>query len=54
MYLDYIMHSDDMQVIRNHVNLAHSPHLDLDLMCNTRLDSHNHWCMCSRDRSRRT
>jgi hypothetical protein len=48
------MHSDDMQVIRNHVHLVHSPHLDLDLMYNTRLDQHNHLCMYSRDRSRRT
>jgi hypothetical protein len=54
MYLDYIMHSDDMQVIRNHVHLVRSPRLDLDLMYNTRLDSHSRLCMCSRDRSRRT
>ena len=54
MYLDYIMHNDDMQAIRNLVNLVHNPHLDLDLMYNTRLDSHNRLCMCSRDRNRRT
>jgi hypothetical protein len=30
VYLDYIMHSDDMQVIRNHVNLVRNPHLGLD------------------------
>ena len=54
VYLDYIMHSDDMQVIRNHVHLVHNPRLDLDLMCNTRRDLCNRLCMYSRDRSRRT
>jgi hypothetical protein len=56
MCLDYIMHNDDMQVIRNHVHLVHSPHLDLDLdlLYSTRRDPCNRLCMCSRDRSRRT
>jgi hypothetical protein len=52
------MHSDDMQVIRNHVNLVHNPRRDLmytrrDLMY-TRRDLCGHLCMYSRDRSRRT
>ena len=54
VYLDYIMHSDDMQVIRNHVNLVHNPHLDLDMRYDTRRDPHGRLCMYSRDRSRRT
>jgi len=51
VYLDYIMHSDDMQVIRNHVHLVHNPRLDLVY---TRLDPCNRLCMYSLDRSRRT
>jgi len=43
-----------MQVIRNHVNLVYTPHLDLDMGYDTRRDLHNHCRMCSRDRSRRT
>ena len=52
VYLDYIMHSDDMQVIRNLARLAHNPRRDLVY---TRRDHMMHrWCMYSRDRSRRT
>ena len=53
--LDYIMHNDDMQVIRSHVNLVHNPHLDLVYLDdNTRLDHKNDHCsMYSRDRNRR-
>jgi hypothetical protein len=56
VYDYYIMRSDDMQAIRNHVNLVHSPHLDLVyLVYNTRLDHKNDHCsMYSRDRNRRT
>jgi hypothetical protein len=50
--LDYIMHSDDMQVIRNHVHLVHNPRRDL--MYTRRDHMMYRWCMCSRDRSRRT
>ena len=55
-YLDYIMHNDDMQAIRNHANLVRNPHLDLMyLVHNTRLDHKNDHCsMYSRDRNRRT
>lgn len=50
--LDYIMHSDDMQAIRNLARLVHNPRRD---HLYTRRDPvHNHCCMCSRDRSRRT
>jgi hypothetical protein len=48
--LDYIMHSGDMQVIRNHVNLVHNPHR----YPYTRRDLCGRLCMYSRDRSRRT
>ena len=50
--LDYIMHSDDMQVIRNHVHLVHNPRRDL--MHNPRRDLHSRLYKYSRDRSRRT
>ena len=50
--LYYIMHSDDMQVIRNHVHLVHNPRRDL--MYTRRDHMMYRWCMCSRDRSRRT
>ena len=50
--LDYIMHSDDMQVFRNHAHLVHNPRRDL---VHTHRDHMMHrWCMYSRDRSRRT
>jgi hypothetical protein len=49
--LNYIMHSDDMQVIRNHVHLVHNPHRD---MMHPRRDLCGRLCMYSRDRSRRT
>ena len=52
--LDYIMHSDDMQVIRNHVHLVHNPRRDLGMRYDTRRDLYNHCRMYSRDRSRRT
>ena len=52
--LDYIMHSGDMQAIRNHVNLVHNPHLDLGMRYDTLRDPHGRLCMYSRDRSRRT
>ena len=54
VYLDYIMHSDDMQVIHNHVNLVHNPHLYLSMRHDTRRDPCGRLCMYSRDRSRRT
>jgi hypothetical protein len=48
----YIMRNDDMQVIRNLAHLAYNPRRDLVY---TRRDpAHNHCCMYSRDRSRRT
>jgi len=54
--LDYIMRSDDMQAIRNHVNLVHNPRLDhVYLVHNAHLDHKNDHCsMYSRDRNRRT
>jgi hypothetical protein len=53
--LDYIMHNDDMQVIHSHVHLVHNPRPNLvHLVHNVRRDLHNHLCMYSRDRSRRT
>ena len=51
VYLDYIMHSVDMQVIRNHVHLVHNPRRD---HVYTHRDLCGHLCMYSRDRSRRT
>jgi len=45
------MRNDDMQVLRDHVNLVHNPRLD---SVYPRLDPHGRCCMCSRDRSRRT
>ncbi len=50
--LDYIMHNDDTQAIRNRVRLVHNPRRDP--VYNTRRDPHNRLCMYSRDRSRRT
>ena len=52
--LYYIMHSDDMQVIRSHVHLVHNPRRDLCMRYNTRRDPCGRLCMYSRDRSRRT
>jgi hypothetical protein len=56
MCLDYIMHNDDMQVIRNLAHLVHNPRRDpVYLVHNTRRDPRNHClCMCSRNRNRRT
>ncbi len=46
------MHNDDMQVLRDHVNLVHNPRR---VPVYTRRDPvHNRCCMYSRDRSRRT
>ena len=65
--LDYIMHNDDMQVLRDRVGLVHNTrraHMcsrrdcvrlvenDAHNMCPRRDD--NHFRLCSRDRSRRT
>ncbi len=54
--LDYIMHNDDMQVLRDHVYLVHNPRRDLvHQMHNTRRDRMSNLLrMYSRDRSRRT
>jgi len=53
--LDYIMHNDDMQAIRNLAHLVHNPRRDHALVHNTRRDHMNSLMrMCSRDRSRRT
>jgi len=54
--LDYIMRNDDMQVLRDHVYLAHNPRRDLvHQMHNTRRDRMSNLLrMYSRDRSRRT
>lgn len=52
MYLDSIMHSVDMQDPDNLAHLVHNPRRDL--VYNARRDLHNHWCMYSRNRSRRT
>ena len=50
--LDYIMHSDDMQAIRNRVHLVYNPRRD---PVSTRRDpARNHMRPYSRDRSRRT
>ena len=45
------MHSDDMQVLRDHVHLVHNPRRD---MMHPRRDLCGRLCMYSRDRSRRT
>ena len=52
MCLDSIMHSGDMQVIRNLARLVHNPRRDH--MYDTRRDLHNRWYMYSRNRNRRT
>lgn len=53
MCLDSIMHSVDMQAIRNLAHLLHNPRRDH--VYDTRRDPvHNRWCMYSRNRNRRT
>ncbi len=54
--LDYIMHNDDMQVLRSLAHLVHNPRRDpVHLVHNTRRDRmSNRMRMYSRDRSRRT
>jgi hypothetical protein len=56
MLLDYIMHNDDMQVLRNLAHLVHNPrrdHVHYAHSMSPRRD-YNRCSMCSRDRSRRT
>jgi len=50
--LDYIMHNDDMQAIRNLAHLVCIPRRDP--VCTRRDPARNRCCMYSRDRSRRT
>ena len=58
MCLDYIMHNDDMQAIRNLAHLVHNPRRDLYLVQSARSMSprrdYNRYRTYSRDRSRRT
>jgi len=58
MCLDYIMHNDDMQAIRNLAHLVHNPRRDLYLVRSARSMSprrdYNRCRTYSRDRSRRT
>jgi len=56
MCRDYIMHNDDMQVIRNLAHLVHNPRRDLTHCAHSmspRRD-YNRLRMNSRDRNRRT
>jgi hypothetical protein len=50
--LDYIMHNDDMQVLRSLAHLVHNPRRDLVYTRRDRMS--NRMRMYSRDRSRRT
>jgi len=50
--LDYIMHNDDMQVLRSLAHLVHNPRRDLVYTRRDRMN--NRMRMYSRDRSRRT
>lgn len=52
MWLHSIMHNDDMQVLRSLARLVHNPHR---VPVYTRRDLVRiRYCMCNRDRNRRT